>query len=137
MQYKVLKWVALALVITVLFVFVALCFMLCKSKKPTIYNTPFGKVNITTAQVAMIDYYTPKPHISYLIHKNVAQNTDSLLKVTTGDTIWYCLTPETVKYYLVKKNSLGKFQIWEWNKYNNVAWPEVTPRFKQEYILIR
>lgn len=136
MWFKVLKSIAWIAVIGLLLLLTVIL-LLCKESKPTVYDTPFGEINISTAQVAMIDYYTHEPHISYLLHKDVAQNTDSLLKVTAGDTIWYCLTPETVRYYLVKKDSIGKFHIWEWDKYNNVAWPEVTKFFKQEHVLIK
>lgn len=137
MKYRIAKWTVLVVTIIVVLLAAVECFSLYEEQKSPVYNTPFGKIDISTSQVAMIDYYTTEPHISYIIHKDVVQKTDSLLKVTVGDTIWYCLTPETVRYYLVKKDSIGKFQIWEWSKYNNVAWPEVTKQFKQEHILIK
>jgi len=103
----------------------------------SVYNTPFGKIDIDTAEVAMIDGTDRPPHISYLIHKEIVQKADSMLKVRAGDTVWYCFTPHTIKYYMIRQDSLGSYEVWKWDKYSNVSWPNVTTQFNQKYIFVK
>ena len=117
---------------------VGIVFFLCFHEEHTIYDTPWGKIKLDTAKIAMIDYYSTPPRLCYIVHKSIAQEADSMLKVNAGDTIWYCLTEgkSTHYFYLVKHDSIGNFQVWLWDKYNCTSWPEITKYFKQKQIFV-
>lgn len=116
-----------------------LVYILYFHESPTVYDTPWGKIDLDTAEVAMIDYYRESPRLCHVVHRDVIQKTDSILKVSAGDTVWYCLSQgsPTHYFYLVRHDSIGRFQIWVWDKYNKTSWPEVTKYFKQDQIFIR
>lgn len=119
-------------------VVVGLAYILYFHESPTVYDTPWGKIDLDTAKVAMIDYYSTPPRLCHVVHRDVIQKTDNILKVSAGDTIWYCLSQgsSTHYFYLVRRDSIGRFQIWVWDKYNKTSWPEVTKYFKQKQIFV-
>ena len=124
MWYRIIRHIVLIVLVVCLTIFGVGCILLYKGLNHTVYDTPFGRVDVDTLKVGLLAQDGTKP--CYFLHRDIKG----------ADTLTYYFQP-SIYYYMVVRDSLGQLEVWEWDKYSKTPYHNVTNRFEKNNIIIR